>query len=222
MNKRLRVEEYYPGSSFLVASFERDRSELVARFAEFTPGYLSDFNAKRLEVKELDQSVILTEEQKTATAELYTASGELNNELNFLVFYFKRANLDNGILTEVKKDLNKDNIEGACLKLEGIIQFITEKQALLVSKGMSVGFVAELAATRDLLLEKNDLQNLKANSLKQLHSNNRVVYKALYNFISTVSDAGKIMYKGQVKADEYTVTKLIGRMRSGNEGGVNV
>ena len=50
----------------------------------------------------------------------------------------------------------------------------------------------------------------------------RLVGKVLYGFIPTVSDAGKIIYKDPVKADEYTVTKLIGRMRSGNEGGVNV
>ena len=219
MNTRLRMEEYYPASGFLQASFDRDRAELVGRFSVFTPVYQTKFNDKKLEVQLLEQGVVLTDDQKNATADLYAAAGTLNNELNFLVFYFKQAGLDNSMITKVKKDLNRDNIEGACLKLEGLIQFIIDKQALLVSKGMAATFPTELAATRDLLVAKNELQNLKQNQLKQLHSDNNVVYKELYKYITTICGAGKIMYKGQVKVDEYTIAKLIRRMRSANEGG---
>lgn len=219
MNNNFRIEEYYQGGSFLAKSFELDRLALAVRFPEFTAAYLTQFKAKLTQVKTLEQSVTLTEEQKASTAELYAAAGLLNTELNFLSFYFKRANLDSVIVSAVKKDLAKSNIEGATDKLEGLIQFINSKKAILVTKGMTVNFPTELAATRDALVVKNGLQNEKLNALKSLHTINKVVYKELFAYISTISEAGKIMYKGTTKASEYTISKLISRMRSGNTGG---
>ena len=219
MNNNLRIQEYFPGGSFLRTSFQKDRVALAVRFPEFSIEYLSDFSAKLDEVKALEQSVVLTEDQKASTVELYAAAAELNRELNFLSFYFKRANLDSAIVSAVKKDLRKSNIEGATDKLEGVIQYITAKHDALTSKGMAADFPAELADTRDKLNNKNGLQNEKLDALKMLHKNNKAVYKDLLRYISTISEAGKIMYKGDVKADEYTISKLIGRMRSGNTGG---
>lgn len=219
MNNNLRVEEYYPGGSFLLKSFERDREELAVRFAGFTVDYLAGFVAKLVQIKKLEQSITLTEDQKDSTEELYALSGELNTELNYLTFYFKKANLDSAIVSAVKKDLAKGNIEGATDKIEGVIQYITAKAALLTPHGMSADFPAELAATRDILEIKNGLQNEKINALNKLHEANKGVYKELRDYISTVSEAGKIMYKGKVKGGEYTVSKLISRMRSGNSGG---
>jgi hypothetical protein len=43
----------------------------------------------------------------------------------------------------------------------------------------------------------------------------QVEYDKLYDFIKTITGAGKIMYDGMVKANEYTVTKMISRIRSG-------
>jgi hypothetical protein len=219
MNNNFRMEEYYPGGSFLKASFERDRVELSGRFSEFTAPYLAGFIAKLGEVKVLEQSVILTEDQKDSTKELYAEAAELNGELNFLSFYFKRAGLESTLVSAVKKDLAKGNIEGATDKLEGIIQYVIAKQGLLTAKGMAAGFPAELAATRDALNAKNELQNEKINVLKTLHSDNKLIYAALFVYISTISEAGKIMYKGNGKASEYTISRLISRMRSGNSGG---
>ncbi len=219
MNNRFRIEEYFPGGSFLKKSFATDRAELAVRFPEFTAAYETLFINKLKEVKVLEQSVKLTEEEKDATNALYTAADALDKELNFLSFYFKQAGLDSGIISAVKKDLSNSNIEGACDKLEGVIQYITDKQPVLEPKGMGAGFPAELAAKRDFLNEKNELQNEKENALNTLYAANKGVYKALLKYIMTICEAGKIMYKGTVKADEYTVSKLISRMRSGNEGG---
>ena len=35
----------------------------------------------------------------------------------------------------------------------------------------------------------------------------------------TIANDGKIFYKGKIKAREYTIVKIIERMRSGNAGG---
>jgi hypothetical protein len=56
------------------------------------------------------------------------------------------------------------------------------------------------------------------NNKKQLYEDNKTDYDALYDFIKTITGAGNIFYNGVVKADEYTVTKMIARMRGGGGG----
>jgi hypothetical protein len=48
------------------------------------------------------------------------------------------------------------------------------------------------------------------------------VYDALYDYIKTVANAGKIMYKGKTKVVEYTISKIIARLRSSNDGGGDI
>ncbi|WP_296151578.1 hypothetical protein [uncultured Flavobacterium sp.] len=48
----------------------------------------------------------------------------------------------------------------------------------------------------------------------QLAEDNSAVYKALYKYISTIAQAGKIIYDGKGKRDEYIISKLVSRMRS--------
>lgn len=218
MNNKLRKEEYSVAAGFLKTSFANNRVDLATRFTDFTPTYEADFAAKIAQVVSLEQGITLTNEQKTATAELYNAAKELNAELNYLGFYFKKANLDKKLITGLKKELSKNNIEGANQKITGIVQFITDRQALLETKGMASTFPADLAQTRDVLQAKNELQNQKMNTLKVLHNANKGIYKELYDYISTIAEAGKIKYKGTILADQYTISKIIDRMRSGNQG----
>jgi hypothetical protein len=96
-----------------------------------------------------------------------------------------------------------------------LIQYITNKRSLLESKGMAAGFPSALAVSKADLEAKNVLQNKVMDSKGQLHEDNGSEYIALYDYISTFAKAGKIMYNGLGKADEYTVTRLISRMRGG-------
>lgn len=217
MNNKLRKEEYTVAGNFLKTSFANDRADLATRFPEFTPEYQTAFEASIDLVEDLEQGVVLTEEQKTATAVLYSLSKELNSELNFLTFYFKRAGLDSKMVSNLKKDLTKNNIEGCTQKITGLLQFIADKRTVLTEKGMAGTFESELAQTRDNLNEKNELQNQKMNALKDLHSENKAIYKELYQYISIIADAGKIKYKNTIKADQYTISKIIARMRTSNQ-----
>jgi len=218
-SKTLMIEEYVPAGRFLLNSFTHDRAELALHFSEFTPAYLADFESKIEVVRNLEKTIVLTETQKQATAELYALASTLNNDLNFLVFYFKRAALDTKMLTKLKADLAKHNIEGACDKITAVIQYITAQHQVLESKGMAVSYPATLDTTRTALETKNELQNSVRNLKKQLYENNKVAYDALYGYVSTIADAGKIRYKGTSKALEYTISKIIARMRSSNTSG---
>jgi ABC-type sulfate transport system substrate-binding protein len=119
----------------------------------------------------------------------------------------------------LKANLAKRNIEGACEKITGVQQYIVANRAVLESKGMAAGFPAALLVTKATLETKNELQSTVRNQRKTLYDNNKLVYDALYDYIKTVANAGKIMYKGKTKVVEYTLSKIIARMRSVNNGG---
>jgi len=82
-HKTLLIEEYVPAGRFLLNSFTHDRAEMALHFSEFTPAYLADFETKIEVVRNLEKTIVLTETQKQATAELYALASTLNNDLNF-------------------------------------------------------------------------------------------------------------------------------------------
>jgi hypothetical protein len=213
-SKKLRVEEYVPAAMTLMKSFVRDRDELSRRFTELTEDYENDFAGQIMMVSKLEQSLVLTEEQKEATDALYKASDAISKELSFLTFHFKRAALYPGILTMVKKELAKRNIEGACQKIGGLISYVSAEHEILESKGMEVGFPSELIMMKADLEMKNSFLNELIDNKDQLYEDNIEEYKALYSFITTVSNAGKVIYEGLDKEDEYILSKIIGQMRS--------
>ncbi|WP_310559994.1 hypothetical protein [Flavobacterium sp.] len=211
-------EEYVPGALFIKTSFIRDREELVTRFAEYTPEYVVGYEAQISTVKEIQRTLVLTDEQKQATVNLYRKADSLNVEFNFVASYFKKCTLDTKILSEVKKDLTRRNIEGATDKIASIIQLIEANAIALISKGMAANFGSTLAADRDYLEQQNVLQNQVKNKVSDLYTANKAEYDALYDYIAEIANDGKIMYKGTPKAKEYTIGKIIERMRSGNGG----
>lgn len=210
---KLRTEEYLPTGSFLEVSFSRDRAEFEKDFSEFTPEYLVGFKNQMQTVASLEDSLLLTEQQKGVTKNLYAATDLMNKELNILSFHFKRAKLDTKIISKAKKDLTTGNVEGANLKVKAIIQMAESKAEALQSKGMKVDYSTQLEVKNADLLAKNVLQNELMDMRGQLTENNSAVYKALYKYISTIAEAGKIIYDGKGKRDEYVISKLVSRMR---------
>lgn len=211
-------EEYLLAALYLKASFKRDRQELVTRFAEYTPEYLVGFEDQISTVKQIQKTLVLTEAQKQATANLYLRANSVNVELNFVSRYFKKSGLNTKILSQVKKDLTTRNIEGATDKITSVIQFIDANKDALVSKGMSANFAATLASDRDYLEQENVLQNEFRNQIAALYKANKAEYDALYAYIAEIANDGKIMYAKTPKAKEYTIAKIIERLRSGNSG----
>lgn len=212
---KLRVEEYVPMAMFLMKSFERDRTEMASRFKEFTSDYQNAFGVQLEKVSALEQTINLTREQKNTTAALYALASQMNKELNFLAFWMKSAGLDRKVLTGVKRDLLQRNIEGACLKMAGLVQLVQKEAALLESKGMGADFVQRLIDVKNDLEKHNALQNEIMDIRGQLYEDNSRAYKLLHGYISTIAEAGKIMYDGLGKRDEYTLRKLLSRMRAG-------
>ena len=210
----VRSEEYAPLGSFLLASFTRDQAAIEVRFKKLDTTYLGAFEDQLNIVKKLEGTLVLTEEQKKATAELYAEADVVNKDLNFLSSYFKDAGLPTAAISSLKKNLKRSNIEGALLEMRDLRQYVIANVTALVDEGMDAGYPAELEAHIDSMEALNTLQNSVLNTRKQLVDANMVDYKKLYEFISTIAEKGKLIFKGTVIEDEYNITKLVNRMRA--------
>lgn len=216
---KMRNEEYAPGASFLLTSFEGDQAAIVSLFSEFDAAYKADFELQIKKVEKMDQGVVVSEQRKDATKLLNGMVDGLNTQLNVVAFRFQRAGLPTKLVTQVKEDLKSGNVEGGCMKMEGLIQLMVEKKTALATTGMPDSYPDELAQTTEKLRDYNKKQNELMNVGEELTSKQLNEYQVLFGYIKDICRAGKIVFDGTVKEDEYNMTKLIKRMRSGNSGG---
>jgi hypothetical protein len=211
---KLRNEEYTTLGDFIKASFERDQPKIMERFPKLNAVFFTDYTTLLEEVKVLESSLVLTEDEKANTKALYAEATLLNKELNFLSNYIDEAGLNTKFVTELKKDLSSSDIEGAVLKIESVKQYVTAHQTALVDEGMSAGFAAALEGHKTSLAAKNAAQNAKINSRKTITDNNKDKYDSLYNYIAKIVKAGKLVFDGTVTEDEYNITRAIKKMRA--------
>lgn len=214
MKARFRKEEYTALGDFILPSFERDQAAIVALFPKFNEAFLNAFTTKLAFVKKLEDSIVKRDEQKKVTTSLYEIAAELSDKLTIMNGYMEDAGFTTTIISALKKDLHDHNIEGAILKLEGLEQFVTSNQTELEAEGMPSDFARTLDDYKAKLETKNGLQNQYMNSLKELTEKNSAHYDELYGFISKIAKKGKLVFKGSVIKDEYTIRKTIRRMRA--------
>ena len=217
MSKGVKVkkEEYTTLGDFLNQSYGRDLDRIKERYPKLDETYRDEFVSKLGEVKQLESSLQLTEEQKNATKSLREEADLLNKELNFLSSYCQDAGLSRGIVTDLKKKLTVGNIEGAVLKIEDLKQFVANNQNLLLAEGMSAGFMDDLAKHKASMEKKNMMQNIAMNARKILTEQNHKQYDDLYGYISKIARSGKLVFADSVVKDEYTISKIVARMRGG-------
>ena len=219
MSTRVRIEEYTALGDFVRSSFVKHQPDLLVRYPKLNATFLADFTALLTEIKTLESSLILTEAQKTATTLLYAEADVVNKELTFLASYVKNAGLNNGIVTDLKKALDTSNIEGAVLKMEALHQYILLHSAELEDEGMLATFPAAFAVHKTSIEAKNAVQNDYMNARKTLTDANQSKYKDLYGMIMKIMNAGKLVFYNTVTRDEFSVSKVLGRMRSTGSGG---
>src|SRR5947207_13672891 len=117
---RPRKEEYATLGDFIRTSFVRDQDAISERFPKLNEEFLTQFTEKLDAIKVLDSRAVLTHEQKNTTASLYAEVAVLNKEMNFLNLYISSAGLNTNLVSDLKNELSKNNIEGAIDKIEGV------------------------------------------------------------------------------------------------------
>lgn len=217
MSVRIRKEEYTPLGDFVLTSFSRDLGVISGRFIKLNAAYRTLFEAKLAECKALDSVLLLTEEQKVATKNLYDEADALNDELTFLNSFIGDAGLNKGLVTDLKKDIDTHNIEGAVFKIEGVRQYVVANAAALVAEGMVADYADTLAAHGVSLAAKNKTQTDLMKNKGTLSAANIVTYDELYAFIVKVCEKGKLVFRNTVVEKEYSITWNISKMRGGKK-----
>lgn len=214
MNANVKNEEVTALGDFVFTSFTRDFDVIKNRFPTMGDVFKDAFVVKLDFVKQLESSLMLTETQKGVTASLYDEAKRLNDDLNFLKAYFADADLNITIVTDLKKDLQNGNIEGAILKIEGLRQFVIANQSELVLQGMAADFADTLTAYKVSMTDKNKTQNEIINNRKTLTEKNAAHYDELKKMIRKIIRNGKLVFKGTVTEEEYVTVKVVQRMRA--------
>ena len=214
MSTKIRHEEHATLGDFIKTSFVRDQDFIMEKFPKLNEDFLTTFTEKLEAIKVLESRQVLTQEQKIATASLHAEVVALNKEMNFLNLYISAAGLHTNLVSDLKIELAKSNIEGAIAKIEGVRQFIAAHSAILQEEGMTLDFPETLDTHKTILAQKNAKQNELMNTGKTLVETNRAMYDELYNKIVRIADAGKLIFDGTITEDEYVISKIIGRMRA--------
>ncbi|UGU14854.1 hypothetical protein LS482_14260 [Sinomicrobium kalidii] len=211
---RPRFEEYTTIAEFLIATLERDQKELASRFSKYSPQYIARFRRLNEKVKELENPGGITQNMKQATTDLYEKAEELRDELSFLSAYYRSAELQAPNMVELKRNLNTKNIEGAMHLLTALKDHVAKNRKALIGQGMDENMADMLVKYRDSMNNLNQKQHRILSQRKELTRKNREQYDALFDYIKTVIYDGKIMYKNDPKAQDYTLTSLIKQLRA--------
>ena len=210
----IKHEEMVPLADMVWASFKRDQAELEAENSTLTPQYLNDFKAMTDEVRDLEQSDSMLTTQKAVTGQLYLAGDGMKKDLKLFQKVLQKAKLDTKIVTVLLKNISKRNMEGALVNIKSTEQIVADNSALLTSKGMKVAFPTFLSDNFATITTLSNQQNQIMKDRKQLTEDNHGSYSALNTFISDVCGIGKTVYEGEIKADEYNVSKLLTKLYS--------
>lgn len=211
---KFRDAELSEGAGFVSVSFERDRPAIAALFSEYDEAYEQDFNDQIKTVLEMEQGLSISEGQKNATKALYLGVDDMNLQLNIVSFRFSKVGLSSPLVTKVKDKLSRGDVEGACTDVESLCKYMEDNTALLQSKGMKSDYPSALKTKSFKLRDLNQEQNKLMNAGKNVSFDKNVEYAKLFGFIKDICKAGKIVFDGTVTEDEYTITRLIKRMRA--------
>ena len=217
-NSRLNNDEVVTGATFLKTNFLADREEIQEVFQELDINYEKDYLAQIDTVKKLDRKFAKTKQQVSASQALYKFSDTISTEMNVVSFKFKSAGVDTTLITAVKKDLKKLNIEGAVEKITELSQVVADNKVALQPKGITPDYPIRLIEKGEKLLDLNAQQNKLMDEGEKMTHANQKEYNKLRKMVSKITAAGKIVFKDDKRADFYSLRKLIQRMRAPEKG----
>ena len=196
----------------LKESFTRDQAEFQTYYKSMDAEFLSGLDAAIAGVQAVHSASTGMPEQKDASARVYELQDKLYRSSLFMKDYVKDAGLDTAPASAAVKALRDTDTEAAVKAVRQAVSYYTPMAAQL--KDMPDGFAETFIADATELERLNNEQNTAMNFRVNLTDENRAKYDALDEFISKIGNAGRRIFKGTPKANEYTVSHLLGRIRA--------
>lgn len=211
----IKQEEFVPVADMLIASFERDQVQLEAENEMYSEAFLNAFKEHTEVVRQQERADTLLVQQKTTTNELYQLADELRQPLKLFSIVVEKAGLPTAIVQDTLSNLRVRNMEGVLVNLKSLNQVVNSNIALLNSKAMKADFPDLLEEKFNEITSKSNLQNKIMQKRQLLTDANLGNYNKLYNeYIADVCKIGKVVYQGQAKAKEYTISNLVKKLRA--------
>ncbi|MFY0481385.1 hypothetical protein ACI6PS_02170 [Flavobacterium sp. PLA-1-15] len=217
MNYRLKDDELITAATFITNDLVNDRAEIEVLFPEINKKYETDFIAQTATVKKLDSKYAKTKQQTAASQKLYNHSDGIHKQLNVLSLKCKRAGVQTGLITTIKKKLHNLDMEGAHQDLLNLAKFVKDNIEVLGPVGVQNDFPDAITDEAEKLLFLNGVQNSLITQGEKLTEANQKEYKKLRKMISYIMNAGRLTFEDK-RRKHYTMSDLVQRMRSFNQG----
>ena len=217
-----RLDEITTISGFTIDPLKnRDWDRFKAyKPSKYTDDYLTDLEAKQALVAGIVNPVVLTAEQKKITERMLNEIIGLRDPMNLLEGYVADANpltvlpKDFGI-SQVRKKVNKGEVEGLDGALSAVITNITNNKPALIAVGYTEEAFSELKATKQSIFDDNQAQNAKMRERAELVAANIGLINGFLTDIKGIWADGKRLFKisDKVKLKDYTLADIIRRIR---------
>lgn len=213
-NATLNYEDYPAIGDALIASFTRDQPEFVVYYKTMDVAYIAEFANAINAVRETASVLAKTEERKGVTKQLYNLADEINRKLLFLIDYSEDSGLETATLSAIRTKLTKRNIEGAIKDLRNILPYLQSKQSQLEEGDMPDGFLDYFPPLLPQMEAWNAEQISILSTRKALVEANAALFENAYSYISKISNRGKKIFKKTIRKDDYTISKLLTKIRT--------
>ena len=218
-----KYEELTTVAGFLIDSLTRDLSDFTKYSEIYGQDFLHRLIDKKDEVERITRTKSLLNQISNITLNLYENVDSLRPKISNLEGYIVLAKKNlvsqprNFGLKEVREKIDSRDVEGLLDKLAITLAEvdITENLAALNAVGFKAPARAELTTIKDDINNKNKEQNLKIDEKEDVVRSNLALLLELWELLRMVMDSGKRIYKytNKQRAEDYTATKILGRIR---------
>jgi hypothetical protein len=206
---------------FLLFSLKRDLAEFAAFAPRFNEEYVTAFESKIMAVTEVMNPRTETVELKMVTERLYNAMDALLDPVARVKIYVAMSGSEIPVsvndfgLPSLRLKIKSRDSEGVLACLKTVNSYIATFKLALMAQGLSEELIELFKNSASIIRSNNQLQYEIASGRKKLAENNMLLFNDLFQCISEVCSAGKIIYRKNLNtAKEYTFTELKKHVRT--------
>lgn len=225
MNKnfKFKYEELPAVSDWVKSAFVRDLSSFTGFSAEYSDGFLNNYEQSHQAMKEVVEPRQLSLELNAVTTKLYhLLLDQIQTEIDYLKRQAERAesNLTNPVkkwfFTEAKNSARSKDTESVVKYLKNILALIDKNLSALQEKGYTTEKRQVFVNIKDQIETLSATQNEMFSKRKRLVEDNITLLNQHWTLVNDVLRTGKVIFKrtSKAKTDDYTLTTILSHIKA--------
>jgi len=206
-------------SRFVINSFDPDKPKFIERFTRYEDPFKTTAIALIVECENIVATSFYLTQSKTVTSLLITTAISVRTDLDDFEIYAINAGValniswkDMGIKA-VRDCISRKNMEGIAPAMTVLNANITANEDALTDQGMTQAKWDGLLAKVEQVRLLNEKQNKMEGDKEEAVAANHQKFDDMWAVTMNICRAGKAIFKGQVRANEYTIATLLKRIR---------